>query len=130
MPLSAELHKEIERRLNQMRAESLAAVHSRIDGDTPDIGPGTHTGENEDRPQAEMISHNEEHFADHETAILHDIDVALGRLESGGYGICVECGREIGEQRLLATPTVQTCIECQEMLEKERMRATGSPPQI
>jgi RNA polymerase-binding protein DksA len=130
MPLSAELHKEIERRLNKMRADSLAAVRARTGGDTPDIGPATHTAENEDRPQAEMISHNEEHFADHETAILHDIDVALGRLESGGYGICVECGREIAEQRLLATPTVQTCIECQEMLEKERMRATGSPPQI
>jgi RNA polymerase-binding protein DksA len=77
-----------------------------------------------------MIAHNEEHFADHESAILHDIDTALGRLESSGYGICVECGREISEQRLLATPTVQTCIECQEMLEKQQMRATGTPPQI
>jgi DnaK suppressor protein len=72
-----------------------------------------------------MISHNEEHFADQETAHLHAIDVALGRLESGGYGICVECGREIAEARLLATPTVQTCIQCQELLEKEQRRGAG-----
>jgi RNA polymerase-binding protein DksA len=130
MPLSAELHTEIERRLKKMRDDFTATVRARTDGDEPPIGPGTHIAENEDRPQAEMIAHNEEHFADHESAILHDIDTALGRLESGGYGICVECGREISEQRLLATPTVQTCIQCQEMLEKQRMRATGTPPQI
>jgi RNA polymerase-binding protein DksA len=130
MPISPQLHAEVERRLNQSRAELLDAVHSRTDSDAPSIGPLTHTAQNEDRPQAEMISHNEEHFADHETALLHDIDVALGKLESGGYGICVECGREIAEERLLATPTVQTCIECQEMLEKENRRRAGPPPQI
>jgi DnaK suppressor protein len=130
MPISPQLHAEVERRLKQSRVELLAAVRTRIDGDPPDIGPLTHTGQNEDRPQAEMISHNEEHFADHETAMLHDIDAALGRLESGGYGICGECGREIAEERLLATPTVQTCIECQEMLEKEQRRRNGPAPQI
>lgn len=130
MPLSAELHREIERRLQKMREVFTTAARARTDGDTPDIGPATHTGQNEDRSQAETISDNEEQFAGHETAVLHEIDVALGRLESGGYGICVECGRAIAQERLLATPTVQTCIECQEMLEKERMRATGAPPQI
>jgi RNA polymerase-binding protein DksA len=106
------------------------AVTSRIGGDAPEIAPATHTYQNEDKPQAEMISTNEEHYADHETALLHEIDAALGRLESGGYGICVECGREIAEQRLLATPTVQTCIQCQEMLEREQRRVNGAPPQI
>jgi RNA polymerase-binding protein DksA len=130
MPLSAQVHTEVERRLKKMREDFTAAARARTDGDEPAIGPATHTAENEDRPQAEMISHNEEHFADHETSMLHEIDVALGRLESGGYGICVECGREISEERLLATPTVQTCIQCQEMLEKESMRRTGPPPQI
>jgi DnaK suppressor protein len=128
MPISSELHTEIEKRLRQSRADLLASVRSRIDGDPPEIGPITHTAQNEDRPVAEMISHNEEHLADQETAQLHEIDVALGRLESGGYGICVECGREIAEARLLATPTVQTCIACQERLEKEQR--TGAGPAI
>jgi DnaK suppressor protein len=128
MPISPQLHAEIERRLKETRESVMASVLPRIGGDAPEIAPGTHIEENEDRPQAEMISHNEEHFADHETALLHDIDVALARLESGGYGICVECGREISEQRLLATPTVQTCIQCQEMLEKQQR--TGAGPAI
>jgi DnaK suppressor protein len=128
MPISPQLHTEIEQRLRKSREDVMAGVAPRIGGDAPDIAPGTHIAQNEDRPQAEMISHNEEHFADRETALLHDIDTALGRLQSGGYGICVECGREISEQRLLATPTVQTCIQCQEMLEKEQR--TGAGPAI
>lgn len=111
--------------MRQRREDVLAAVRARIGGEDPTIAPASHTGQNEDRPQAEMISHNEEHFAEHETALLHEIDVALGRLESGAAGICVECGREIPEDRLLATPTVQTCIECQQLLEKEQRTGRG-----
>jgi DnaK suppressor protein len=128
MPISPQLHAEIERQLKKSREDVMASVAPRIGGDAPEIAPATHIAQNEDRPQAEMISHNEEHFADRETALLHDIDVALGRLQSGGYGICVECGREISEQRLMATPTVQTCIPCQERLEKENR--TGAGPAI
>jgi DnaK suppressor protein len=125
MPLSPEFHADIERRLRQSREDTLASVAPRIGGDAPAIAPGTHIAQNEDRPAAEMISTNEEHLADHETALLHDIDAALGRLASGGYGICVECGREIAPARLLATPTVQTCIACQEKLEQEQGRGPG-----
>jgi DnaK suppressor protein len=128
MPLSPELTEEIGKRLRQSREETLATVRARIDaapGEQPAIAPGTHIGQNLDAPTGEMISHDEEHFADHETKLLHDIDVALGRLESGGYGICVSCGCEIPEARLLATPTVQTCVQCQERIEKEQHTGRG-----
>jgi RNA polymerase-binding protein DksA len=125
MPISPEFHAEIERRLHKSRDDAMASVRPRIGGDAPGIAPATHTGQNEDKPAAEMISHNEEHLADHETALLHEIDTALGRIASGGYGICVECGREIAQARLMATPTVQTCIDCQELLEKEQRRGPG-----
>jgi DnaK suppressor protein len=125
MPLTPELSAEIGRRLRKSRDDVLATVRERINGDAPGIAPGTHTFENEDRPQAEMLSHNEEHFADHETALLHEIDGALGRLESGGFGICARCGTEISEARLMATPTVQTCIGCQQEIEQEQHRGRG-----
>lgn len=130
MPISPQQHAEIEQRLRQSRKDVMDAVAGRIGGEAPSIAPATHTAQNEDKPQAEMISHDEEHYADHETALLREIDGALGRLEIGGYGICVECGREIAPERLMATPTVQTCIQCQEMLEREQRRANGPPPQI
>jgi RNA polymerase-binding protein DksA len=128
MPISAQLHGEIERRLRKSREDVMASITPRISGDAREIAPATHIEQNEDRPQAEMISHNEEHFAERETTLLHEIDAALGKLAAGGYGICIECGREIPEQRLVATPTVQTCIQCQEMLEKENR--TGAGPAI
>lgn len=125
MPISQALSAELGRRLRQSRADVLAAVRARTGGDDPAIAPGSHIGQNEDRPQAEMISHDEEHFAEHETALLHDIDAALGRLASGAAGICVACGREIPEDRLLAAPTVQTCIGCQSRIEQEQRSGRG-----
>lgn len=43
---------------------------------------------------------------------LADVDAALARRETGNYGICEQCGRPIGAERLAARPWVRTCIEC------------------
>ena len=45
----------------------------------------------------------------HEIAKLVE---ALDRLEKGVYGICVECGGPIGDERLLELPTVTLCELC------------------
>jgi RNA polymerase-binding transcription factor DksA len=37
----------------------------------------------------------------------------------------VSCGQDIPEARLLATPTVETCIPCQERIEKEQGAGRG-----
>lgn len=125
MPITQELSAELERRLRRSRTDVLASVNARIGGEDPAIGPASHTGQDEDRAQAETISHDEEHLAEHETALLHEIDAALGRLDAGTAGICVECGQDIPEDRLLATPTVQTCIACQQQIEKEQRTGRG-----
>lgn len=131
MPISQSLHDDLAKRLQESREATLATVRGRTghgaDGDEPPvISPGAHQAQNDDAPTAEMIADDEERFADHETALLHEIDAAIGRLESGGYGICESCGCEIPEQRLLATPTVRTCVPCQERIEKEE--GTGRGP--
>ncbi|WP_066585398.1 TraR/DksA family transcriptional regulator [Cellulomonas timonensis] len=41
-----------------------------------------------------------------------EIDAALGRLESGGYGRCEVCGDPIAPARLEARPAARTCIRC------------------
>ncbi|MFA5134794.1 MAG: TraR/DksA C4-type zinc finger protein [Patescibacteria group bacterium] len=43
---------------------------------------------------------------------LEKIDKALGKFDKGTYGACEECGKEISEERLLAYPEAQHCIEC------------------
>ena len=121
-PISQSLHEQVAQRLQESREATLATVRSRTEadaGDLPQIGPGAHMVTGDDAPEAEMTAHDEQRFADHETAMLHEIEAAIGRLEAGGYGLCMTCGCAIPEARLLATPTVQTCIACQEQIEKD-----------
>lgn len=127
-PLSQSVSQELSKRLHQARQDLLDTVRSRTgpQGDeAPSIGPLAHQGQSDDAPQSEMISHNEQHLADHESRLLHEIDVAIGKLESGGAGICESCGRDIPEDRLLATPTVRLCIGCQEQLEQDTHTGRG-----
>ena len=55
---------------------------------------------------------------------VNRITAALDRLSSGEYGTCVECGETIAPARLRALPEVQTCVRCQDRLERlgRRMR--------
>ena len=43
--------------------------------------------------------------------LLGAIDDALRRIEDGTYGVCVVCGRPIGEDRLAAVPYATLCID-------------------
>jgi RNA polymerase-binding protein DksA len=49
---------------------------------------------------------------------LASIDLALGRVESGEYGECLECGEPIALQRLFANPAATRCAECQQLAER------------
>src|SRR5919106_1729050 len=49
--------------------------------------------------------------------IIADIDQALLRMDEGGYGICVRCGRPIDERRLEALPTARYDAACQAAIE-------------
>lgn len=44
---------------------------------------------------------------------------ALDRLNAGEYGTCVECATAISAARLRAVPEVQTCVRCQDWLERQ-----------
>ena len=43
---------------------------------------------------------------------LSDVEAALARRETGGYGLCETCGRPIAAERLEARPAASTCIHC------------------
>jgi DnaK suppressor protein len=43
---------------------------------------------------------------------LADVDAALARRDTGGYGVCESCGRPIAPERLAARPAARTCIDC------------------
>jgi DnaK suppressor protein len=50
--------------------------------------------------------------------LLAAIDAALGRIEAGTYGTCVNCGAPIAPERLEAMPWATLCIECKRKEER------------
>jgi len=72
--------------------------------------------------QAPLI--NAEFIAVQVNQISHEqldlVNAALVRLDSGEYGICAECERPIGAQRLAAVPWATCCVACQEQFDSFR----------
>jgi RNA polymerase-binding protein DksA len=44
--------------------------------------------------------------------LLAKVDEAIGRIEEGAYGICVDCDKPIPVARLDALPYATLCVEC------------------
>ena len=47
-----------------------------------------------------------------------DLNAALDRIQAGVYGVCIDCGCDIGFERLSAYSTAKRCIRCQHLREK------------
>ena len=51
------------------------------------------------------------------------IDYVLQRIDSGKYGICEDCGKQIPPARLKAVPFAFLCVECKQRDEKADERS-------
>ncbi len=60
---------------------------------------------------------------DSERSTIQQIDQALGRVEDGTYGSCLNCGNPMSEKRLTAIPWSRHCVDCQELAEKGLLEA-------
>ena len=49
---------------------------------------------------------------------VHKLRNALEHLRDGDYGRCIECGEPIAAARLRAMPEVETCVRCQDRIER------------
>ena len=58
---------------------------------------------------------------DRERKLIKKIQQALTRIEEGEFGVCVECGEEIGTARLKARPMTTLCINCKSKQEEDEM---------
>ena len=56
--------------------------------------------------------------AGHHAAQMQVLRHALAKFEDGSYGLCEECGNDIGYSRLQARPEARLCIACQTRFEK------------
>ncbi len=53
-------------------------------------------------------------------ARIAQIDRALRKLDTGGYGNCDACGKPIGEDRLKIAPFATLCIDCKRLEDRGR----------
>ena len=63
--------------------------------------------------QQQMAVANREQSA----LLLTRVLTALQRVDSGDYGVCLECGESIGFARLEVQPATQYCLDCQSAME-------------
>lgn len=61
---------------------------------------------------------------DRERKLILKIKEALARIEDGTFGICEECGDEIGEERLMVRPVTTLCIQCKTEAENKEKRGS------
>jgi RNA polymerase-binding protein DksA len=57
---------------------------------------------------------------------LQAIDAALLRIANNEYGVCIDCGGEIGYPRLKANPAAERCLDCQERYEHTHATPSSS----
>lgn len=65
-----------------------------------------------------------------EAGEIADIEAALGRIQDGGFGECIECGNAIAASRLSAYPTAKRCIDCQTRHENARRGGRDATPSL
>jgi RNA polymerase-binding protein DksA len=99
------LVSELRDDARKVRAER----YDEVAGEVPDTGDESVAALIADLDQAEWGRDIDE---------LRGLDAARERMASGEYGVCVDCGRDIGFERLRATPSAIRCIDCQTRHEK------------
>lgn len=110
--LGGEIHEGVELRETTEKFEVIAS-------ETPDPGDASVGAEQIDLRSAEI---------DRDAAELNQVQAALGRLNDGTFGVCIECGEEIEIRRLEANPSAARCIRCQTAYEERPGRS--APPTL
>jgi RNA polymerase-binding transcription factor len=107
----------LNQRIAELRMEAGKTVENMDeDGNFPDPT---------DRASMESNRNSMLRIRDRERKLIFKIQEALQRLEKGEYGICEDCGEEIGIERLKARPVTTLCISCkssQEIAERKAKR--------
>jgi DnaK suppressor protein len=108
---------ELERLLHDRRSQMLQDVQSRMrDGragrpsEVGDIGDDSEAGTRDAMDFALLQS---------KADALGRLDEAIGRIDAGDYGQCLQCYVEISEQRLRALPFAVRCTTCEALHEHD-----------
>ena len=120
--LEAQLQTQRAAMLNAVRAELLRGdqqSYATIAGEVPDVG---------DQATAALLTDFDNEIARRHGEAMRALDDALRRIKGPYYGTCIDCGDDIGIQRLTAFPTAIRCVACQGV--REKTYAHGAIPTL
>ena len=108
-------------RLQERHRIVLAVVREEIEqSDAREYGKliGALPGDVGDQSVADTLADLNISIADRHITQLRAVEAALSRIRNGTYGTCIDCGAEIGFERLSAYPTAERCIQDQDRVER------------
>ncbi len=94
---------ELERSENQQYIELLGRVPA-------DLG---------DQSVADALADLNLDLIDRQIRELREIEATRSHLRDQAFGRCIECGEDIGFERLEAYPTAERCVACQRQRERK-----------
>ena len=104
--------------LQSQREQLLAEVREKIAASEDSLGFANQSKITDDDGLADAAAEMDVALVMRESQELQDIEAALARMDDGSYGSCTDCGGDIGEARLKATPEARRCLPCQERYER------------
>ena len=115
MDIKKRLEQELKTAAGRLRHMAGAAALEELLGPT-----GEHWSYADEVDEIQANERREIGFATRELLVerVNALSAALDRLNEGQYGTCVECGEAIAPARLQALPEVQTCVRCQDRIER------------
>lgn len=115
MPLTAAETTRFRDRLRARDLELRRAIHSALvnNEDKSYAEVAGRVLDSAELSVADMFSDARILEMEKEVAEQADVVAALARVTDGTYGVCIDCGDDIGVKRLDAWPTAKRCIRCQ-----------------
>jgi len=114
--LTPEQLNGLKKLLLQRKEETLKRLNQLLENK---ILASSDVGDEIDSADLEMERFRLIRLRERETKYLKKVEYALLKMEEGTYGICENCGKPIGYERLKARPVAIYCIECKTKLEAE-----------
>jgi RNA polymerase-binding protein DksA len=120
MALTRTQLQELEALIKERREALLAEIREEVARSREEsfgelAGPVTDSA---DEAVADLLSDIDNAEVTRDLGEIRALEAAQERLANGRYGLCADCGGEIGVERLRAHPTALRCVGCQTVYEK------------
>jgi DnaK suppressor protein len=110
-----QLKTALDERERLLRSEVRKAIHDKLGRDIPELES---MGDESAQSVADLLDDIDTGMMMRDVDELMAIEAARDAIKRGSYGTCVMCHGPIGFKRLIALPSAERCLTCQEQQER------------